>query len=174
MTTQQGVQVKKVHELFSLKERTNLKHRRAGFLVYRIDENGEKRYLLGIDNDSGDHSDFGGHPEPEDRDSIDTAMRECPEETLGVLPKIDRRQLSNDVAIFRDDVMIILTRLNYDPTTVIKLFEQRKKKQERLETVRLVEVDRETLLKMIKTTGTLYELIRILLRDALKVVPDLI
>lgn len=56
----------------------------AGILFYSYDEKGNTVFLLGKDY-RNKYSDFGGRNDPTDITSIDTAARECYEETCGVV-----------------------------------------------------------------------------------------
>lgn len=64
----------------------------AGVLIYTIDEKGELWFLLGRDFKKK-YSDFGGRKEESDLTPIDTASRECYEETCGVV--MDRTTLKH-------------------------------------------------------------------------------
>jgi len=62
---------------------------------------------MGIDRNSGDISDFGGHRIHNDSDIIETAIREFDEETLGVCGKIKKENIKNCYCIFDRHTMII-------------------------------------------------------------------
>jgi 8-oxo-dGTP pyrophosphatase MutT (NUDIX family) len=56
---------------------------RAGIIPF-VEANGLRYYGFGLSVHNGSIFDFGGHREPEDNDLVETAVRECMEESLGV------------------------------------------------------------------------------------------
>jgi len=144
-----------------------LSQKRAGIVPYRIDQKGQIRFIWGIDTGSSDITDLGGRTESNDRDSLDTAIREFREESFGVFGRITRDQIGRSLAIYRKDLLIIFVRLDYDPQVIMNLFQQRKQYSSRPEIDRLIEIDKFELIKMVCNPGTMYEFIRILIRDTL-------
>lgn len=67
---------------------------RAGIIPYTI-VNGQIFIIFGLERGIGSISDFGGKKEANDRDLIDTALREFREETLNQFPEISREGLIN-------------------------------------------------------------------------------
>lgn len=155
-----------------------LTQRRAGIIPYRIDQSGQVQLMCGVHNDpndehgSGDITDFGGHVELDDGDSIDTAIREFNQETFGVFGRLKREQIGRSIAVYRKDLLVVFVRLDYNPTRIIELFEERKRGKKRLEIRGLVEFNKFDFLQMVKQPPnevhqyTMFELIRVLFRDS--------
>lgn len=88
---------------------------RAGIIPYIRLDNGNVWYCLGIDDKSGDLSDFGGGVEKRDKGNYQlTAIREFDEETLGVFGTLSIRDIYNSYVIFYAHTAIIFLRINLD------------------------------------------------------------
>lgn len=89
----------------------NIRLRRAGIIPI-IKRNGHTFYGLGLDQSSGDINEFAGGREKEDKDMLETALREFHEETFGIF-YIDRQMIeeqNNDV-LFDDKSCIFFVTL---------------------------------------------------------------
>ena len=83
---------KLVGRKFPENEKTNGNIIRAG-VIPKITYNGITLYAFGIDLDTSIICDFGGHIDPQDKDLIETAMREFDEETHGCFGLLSRDQV---------------------------------------------------------------------------------
>lgn len=95
----------------------------TGVLVYAYDENNLMHFLLGREAiipdwpASGKFSDFGGNPSDETEDKLNAAIRECFEETMGILgcEETLREKITLSPSITIDNSIIIyLLHVDYD------------------------------------------------------------
>lgn len=94
------------------------KQKRAGVIVYKIDENKEIEICLGKDTVHGSLTDFGGGVKNSDLTVIHAALREFYEETYGAFkyesldPSSDPK-IQNSIVVFTDDIIVLFLELDY-------------------------------------------------------------
>ncbi|CAH6418138.1 Hypothetical protein HVR_LOCUS10 [uncultured virus] len=105
---------------------TTSQYKYTGITPYSYDEHGSITFLLGRESiipgwsESGKWSDFGGSPDHETENVLDSAVRECFEETMGILgcqqTLKDKLQTCSQIVITNDksSAMIYLMPIEYD------------------------------------------------------------
>jgi 8-oxo-dGTP pyrophosphatase MutT (NUDIX family) len=112
--------VKKVKDLpFDLM----LRFRRAGIIGYKK-MGSTIEFVLGIDRQSGDISNFGGTIKLSDGSPVTAAVREFLEESLYVFGYISADRTEECLAFYDSDELIIFYPLKYDRVKAAKKFNQ--------------------------------------------------
>ena len=83
-----------------------LKQCRAGVIVYTIYKS-KMYFILGIDTESGNITDFGGGISMKRENALTGGLREFSEETLGVFGNVDVEEIKNCVAVYDSKNIII-------------------------------------------------------------------
>ncbi len=122
--------------------------KRAGIIVYTKIE--EKIYfMLGIDEFSGDLTDFGGGIQHRDNGPINCALREYEEETIGTLHTLNEESLKDCNFISSNTMLIIFVPLKFDHKKVFDKFNQKIKNRSFSEVLGLVLLDGPSFIKLI-------------------------
>lgn len=102
------------------------RQRRSGVVVYTTYAD-SILLLMGVDTESGDVTDFGGGVKIKHGEGpLDAAVRELKEESYGVLGEIKKSDISDHLAIYTDDLMIIFIHINFDVDAVMVEFNTRR------------------------------------------------
>jgi len=102
----------------------NKRIERAGAIVY-IKHKDKIYFGVGIDNKSGDVTDFGGGVGRSDGYVKNGALRELREESLGVFGHIDPSELDKFLCVYTELILIIFIKLDVDPKNISDMFQQR-------------------------------------------------
>ncbi len=131
---------------------------RAGAIVYTI-ITGELKFCLGIDQNFGNITDFGGHVQSTtDKTAVAGGLREYYEETLGVFGEFTPDQVADCLVAYRHDMMIMFIHLDVDPEAASQAFDKRSLKALELEILeleirKLIWLTREDLFQLIKNSN---------------------
>jgi len=158
------VSVKQVNEL-KLDEVTPL---RGGVIVYTI-RSGQLLFAFGVDRNSNEWTDFGGGISYIRRGEtvLSGCMREFREETLGVFGEISQKDINSSVALYDDNMMILLLYLDVVPEIITSAFTERCNGSLDPEVVSIVWLTQEQLSTQInKRTSNFYERVRCFIHNA--------
>ena len=98
---------------------------RAGIIVYTIINN-DLFFIVGIDTDSNDITDFGGGVNIKKGETvIKGGLRELMEESLGVFGFIKEEELLNCITVFNETSLIIFIPLKLNPYRIYEEFIKR-------------------------------------------------
>jgi hypothetical protein len=106
------------------------KQRRSGVVVYTTykKENSlkpELMFLLGIDTQSGNITDFGGGIKSRRESPLKGGLREFQEESLGIFGNIIENELDEQIVIYTDQNMIIFIHIDFDIDDTMLEFNKR-------------------------------------------------
>jgi hypothetical protein len=102
------------------------------YIVVPTDDGIQRLYGFGLDSTSADLTDFGGKRDPDDRDIIDTAIREFDEETLSVFGQVTPQDLVGSTIIYDSQSAIIFYRYEIKPESILPLIQEFKDRAKRL------------------------------------------
>lgn len=112
--------------------------RRSGAVVYTTYAD-RILLLMGVDTDSGDVTDFGGGVKIKHGEGpLDAAVRELKEESYGVLGEIKKSDISDHLAIYTDELMIIFIHITFDVDAIMIEFNFRRDKMDKPEVDSLI------------------------------------
>lgn len=102
---------------------------RCGVIPYFI-FNEEMYFILGMDEKTGDLTDFGGWIGKNDSNSLAAALREFNEESLNTFGNIDwqNESLQDMIVVYSTSMMIIFAHFDIDIQKTFNLFERRRDK----------------------------------------------
>lgn len=100
---QKQVSVKKISN-FNL----SIRFQRGGVIVYHF-KNKKLYFGFGVDSIYNELTDFGGHLDRSDKNVIEGALRECKEESLGVL-NYTYKNVLNDLILYDDKMAILMVK----------------------------------------------------------------
>lgn len=126
-------------------------------------------FMLGIDSESGDISDFGGtYNKKYDNDQIYTAEREFREETLNIFNRIHYKDMNKCLCCADQSNLIIFLHINTDIDLITKNFiENWHEKSEMRELIFFHEFSFFEMIVGINKTFTMYKKIKTLLLNIL-------
>ncbi len=122
--------------------------KRAGIIVYTTIES-KIYFMLGIDEFSGDLTDFGGGIQSRDKGPINCALREYEEETIGTIHTLNEESLKNCNFISSNTMLIIFVPLKFDHTKVFDKFNRKIENRSFSEVLGLVLLDGPSFIKLI-------------------------
>lgn len=99
-------------------------YKRAGVVPYKIvSKMGKIEYVFafGVDRESHDISNFGGSVKPPES-TVDAAVREFMEESLGVFGTIARSEVSQSVVIYSRTEILIFVQLEWNDNSIVSDF----------------------------------------------------
>lgn len=133
---------------------TTVKPQRGGVIIYTVHEN-NLYFGLGIDEKTGDLSDFGGGIRYKwDETAVNGSLREFMEESLCVFGAYDAEMIKKNVVIYSLFMMIIFVHLEVDIRRISELFNDRVKTNRNTEMSGLVWLTKDQFLNLIRS-GTL-------------------
>ena len=143
--------------------------RRVGVIPYKVAENGRTHtFVLGIDRDSQDVSNFAGSPKPPET-TMSAMIREFEEESLGIFGTLTAQMLRDCIAIYNKRELIVFVRLTWTFNEDIhKLFNTRVKRSSEMSDI--VFYDYSQLVKELSDYATkpIYTPVARLLRAAIQ------
>lgn len=122
---------------------------RAGVIPYIIYKGKKVMFCMGIDRISRDLTDFGGKVEIKDANPVYGGLREFKEESLGVFGEFIIGDVSNDIVLYNDNMMIMFVKLEVDPRIVTEQFKQKIRQICNPEVSDIVWLHKEELLSLI-------------------------
>ena len=114
-----GVVIKMVKDI----DWSSIRPLRAGIIVYRINDNNELVFSLGVDSQYGEITDYGGGVSyVRDKTAVRGALREFDEESLGVFGEITSANLHTCWAIYNSELVIIFLKMTIDVDRILVQF----------------------------------------------------
>ena len=146
------------------------KQSRSGAILYKLHKN-KFIFLLGIDTESDNITDFGGGIKLKYENPVKGGLRELAEESCGVIGYISPEEIQDHIVIYNENMMIMLIHIDFDQEKVVKEFDTRVKSIEKPEVSSLITINCDQFIDLIKgkqlEDRTMYIKIRELLSAAL-------
>lgn len=99
--------------------------RRSGVIVYTT-YGRRVLFLLGIDTQSGNITDFGGGIKLKYETPLSGGLRELREESCGIFGDIEESDVSDHLAIYTNDLVIIFIHIKFDINFIMTEFNKRR------------------------------------------------
>lgn len=103
---------------------SNQKQKRAGVVIYGT-YGDTMVFMLGIDTNSGNITDFGGGIKLKYETPLEGGLREFVEESLGVFGDIKENELADQIMVYTEDIMIVFIHFKIDFKEIMNIFSQR-------------------------------------------------
>lgn len=112
---------------------------RGGVIVYTILPTNENLFVLGIDREYGEITDFGGGIRyKDDQNALLGSLREFEEESLSIFNIPCQDDINKSLVIYSNKMMIIFIRIDFNPIEKLNLFHERVKTLENSEVSDLI------------------------------------